>query len=445
MKIVIAGAGEVGTHLARLLSLENQDIILIDKDARRLAGIDATCNLLTVMGNPISPTTQRRAGVEDCDLFIAVTPFETENVVACELAKAFGAKKTVARIDNYEFMQPECRGLFAGMGINTTIYPEYLAALEIQTALRMNWIRNWFELHSGQLIVVGVKLRDNAECVNMQLKEFAMREHNFHVSAIRRRHDTIIPRGEDYLLSGDIVYFTTTGAHIDALRQMCGKKQLHIQNVMIIGGSRIAVRLVSLLKDSHYKFKIIEQDMARCAYLSERCPDADIICGDPRDIDMLRAEGIEETDCFIALNDSSEMNILACLTAKETGVLKTIAEVENIRLIAEAENLNIGTIINKKLLASSGIFQMMLDSDATTPRCLALADAEVAEIVAKPNSKITRKPVRSLSLPREITLAGLVRDGVGMLIDGNTRIEAGDSVVVFCLQGSLHQVEKLFY
>ncbi len=445
MKIVIAGAGEVGTHLARLLSLENQDIILLDKDSHRLAGIDATCNLLTVTGNPISPEAQRRAGVETCDLFIAVTPYETENVVACELAKAFGAKKTVARIDNYEFMQPECRGLFKQMGINTTIYPEYLAALEIETALRLNWIRNWFELHDGQLIVVGVKLRENAECVNMQLKEFAQREHNFHVSAIRRRHDTIIPRGDDYLLDGDIVYFTTTIDHIDALREMCGKKQLHIQNVMIMGCSRIAVRLVALLKNKHYNFKIIEGDRDKCAYLSERCEGAEIINGDPRDVDMLRAEGIEETDCFIALNDSSEMNILSCLTAKELGVRKTIAEVENIRLIAEAENLNIGTIINKKLLASSSIFQMLLDADATTPRCLALADAEVAEIVAKPDSKITRKPVRQLTLPRELTLAGLVRNGVGMLIDGNTQIQPGDSVVVFCLQGSLHKVDKLFY
>lgn len=444
MKIVIAGAGEVGTHLAKLLSREEQDITLLDRDRSRLEALDARYNLLTVVGPPVSFSALRAAGVENAELFIAVTPYETDNVVACEIAKSFGAQKTVARIDNYEFMDPANSAFFTRSGINHTIYPEYLAALEIRTALERNWVRNWFELHDGEIIVVGIKLRDNARIAGMQLKEFAATRHNFHVSAIRRKNETIIPRGDDRLLPNDILYFTTTRDYVDELIDLCGKTRRRIHNIMIMGGSRIAVRLVSLIGSKNYDVKILERDRDKCAYLAERCPEAEIIHGDGRDIEVLRQEGVEATDAFIALSDSSETNILACLSAKEMGVKKTIAEVENIQFISEAENLNIGTIINKKLLASSRIFQILLDSDANDSRCLALTDAEVSEIEAKPRSKITRAPVRDLHLSRDLTIAGLVRDGRGMLVDGSTTICAGDRVVVFCLDGSLHKVERLF-
>lgn len=444
MKIVIAGAGEVGTHLAKLLSREEQDITLLDRDRSRLEALDARYNLLTAVGSPVSFSALRAAGVGKAELFIAVTPYETDNVVACEIAKSFGAQKTVARIDNYEFMDPANSAFFTRSGINHTIYPEYLAALEIRTALERNWVRNWFELHDGEIIVVGIKLRDNARIAGMQLKEFAATRHNFHVSAIRRKNETIIPRGDDRLIPNDILYFTTTRDYVDELIDLCGKTRRRIHNIMIMGGSRIAVRLVSLIGSKNYDVKILERDRDKCAYLAERCPEAEIIHGDGRDIEVLRQEGVEATDAFIALSDSSETNILACLSAKEMGVKKTIAEVENIQFISEAENLNIGTIINKKLLASSRIFQILLDSDANDSRCLALTDAEVSEIEAKPRSKITRAPVRDLHLSRDLTIAGLVRDGRGMLVDGSTTICAGDRVVVFCLDGSLHKVERLF-
>lgn len=444
MKIVIAGAGEVGTHLAKLLSREEQDITLLDRDRSRLEALDARYNLLTVVGSPVSFSALRAARVEKAELFIAVTPYETDNVVACEIAKSFGAQKTVARIDNYEFMDPANSAFFTRSGINHTIYPEYLAALEIRTALVRNWVRNWFELHDGEIIVVGIKLRDNARIAGMQLKEFAATRHNFHVSAIRRKNETIIPRGDDRLMPNDILYFTTTRDYVDELIDLCGKTRRRIHNIMIMGGSRIAVRLVSLIGSKNYDVKILERDRDKCAYLAERCPEAEIIHGDGRDIEVLRQEGVEATDAFIALSDSSETNILACLSAKEMGVKKTIAEVENIQFISEAENLNIGTIINKKLLASSRIFQILLDCDANDSRCLALADAEVSEIEAKPRSKITRAPVRDLHLSRDLTIAGLVRNGRGMLVDGSTTICAGDRVVVFCLDGSLHKVERLF-
>ncbi len=443
MKIVIVGAGEVGSHLAKLLSREEQDITLVDSDIDRLAGIDANYNLMTLRGNPTSFDTLREAGVEGCDLFIAVTPFETNNVTACAMAKTLGAQKTVARIDNYEFMRSDNKGFFAGLGVDAMIYPEYLAAQEIITALNRSWVRHWFELHDGEIILVGVKLRDNARIIGMQLKEFASTQHSFHVSAIKRNHETIIPRGDDRIQSSDILYFTTTRDKVDDLLDLCGKIHQNIKNVLIMGGSRIAIRLVDLAGDS-FRFKIIDSDMDVCRRLPEECPNCEIVYGDARDTDVLKEEGIEDMDAFVALSDSSETNILACLTAKEFGVGKSIAEVENIQFISQAEGLNIGTIINKKLLASSKIFQLLLDADASTSKCHALADAEVAEIEAKPKSKITKALVKDLHLSRDMTIAGLIRDGKGMLVNGNTLIQAGDHVVVFCLAGAIHKVEKLF-
>jgi trk system K+ uptake protein trkA len=443
MKIVIAGAGEVGSHVAKLLSREDQDITLIDPDASRLIQMDANYNLLTRRGSPTSFDVLRAAGVEHCDLFIAVTPHENANIIASSIAKSLGAVKTVARIDNYEFMRKGHHDFFLRMGVNAMIYPEYLAAQEIITALERSWVRNWFELHDGELIVVGVKIRENAKIAGMELKQLTMTNHYFHVSAIKRNHETIIPRGDDILNPNDILYVTTTREHADELRELCGKKHHEIRRVMIMGGSRIALRLIALAGD-RYRFKIIESNRERCQDLCEKCDNITIVHGDARDIDTLREEGIDDMDAFIALTDSSETNILTCLTAKEYGVKKTIAEVENIQLISEAESLNIGTIVNKKLLASSKVFQMMLDADVNSAQFMALADADVAEIEVKPKAKVTKALVKDLRLSRDMTIAALIRDGRGMLVNGMTQIQAGDHVVVVCLAGALHKIEKFF-
>lgn len=443
MKIVIAGAGEVGSHLAKLLSNEEQDIMLIDQDTERLSVLDANYNLMTVVGDPTSFSALREADAGRCDLFIAVTPYESNNIVACSIAKNLGAKKTVARINSYDFMDPANSAHVKHMGVDKVIYPEYLAAEEIITALRRNWIRNWFELHDGQIILAGVKLRAGAPIVGMKLRDFTFTNHHFHVSAIKRNHETIIPRGDDQMAEGDILYFTTTRDHIDELITLSGKTEQKIRRILIMGGSKIAVRLVNLAGDE-FRFKIIDDDRALCNRLPQKCPDCEIIHGDARDIDLLAEIGIADMDAFVALTDSSETNIFSCITAKELGIKKTIADVENVQFISQAENLNIGTVINKKLLASSSIFQMMLDSDSSTSKFMALADADIAEIEARPGSKITKAPVRELKLVREMTLAGLIRDGQGQLITGNTHIQAGDHVLVICLAGSLHKVEKFF-
>ncbi len=444
MKIIIAGAGEVGVHLAKLLSSEGQDVIIVDPEESKLQALDSNYNLMTMTGRTTAFKTLNEANVSRADLFIAVTPFETRNIVSCSMAKNLGARKTVARIDNYEFLKPEYKPYFKSIGVDDLIYPEYFASTEIVSAMRHSWARNWFELYNGELLLTGVKLRENAKIVNIKLKDLAQSGHPFHVSAIRRRHETIIPRGNDHLEVGDIVYFTTQKGNIGKIIDACGKRPVNIKKILIMGGSRIAVRLVDMLDDS-YDIKIIETDKEKCLKLVSQLPsNCSVVNGDARDFELLKEEGLANYDTFIALTDSSETNILACLTAKESGVLKTIAEVENIQFIAAAENLNIGTVINKKLLASSKIFQILLDFDSSNAKCLALTDAEVAELVVKEGSKITKATVKDLKLSQDMTIGGLIRDGKGMLVDGHTQIMAGDHVLVFCLSGAIHKIEKMF-
>lgn len=444
MKIIIAGAGDVGLHLAKLLSKEEQDIVLIDKDQSKLENIDANYNLMTLVGSPTSYSTIKDSGVSGADLFIAVTPFETNNITACTIASHLGAKATVARIDNYEFMTPRVRDFFRTIGVHHTIYPEFLAANEIVTALNHTWARHWFELHGGQIYLIGVKVGHDAKFIGKPLKDITRENHFFHVSAIRRRYETIIPRGDDIILENDIIYLTALKDQLEQIRELCGKTAHKVKKVIIMGGSRIAVRLIDLA-DDRFKFKVIESNPERCRWLADHLPThVAIVHGDARDNDVLIEAGIEDADAFVSLTGSSEANILASLTAKEFGVKKTVAEVENIQFISEAEALNIGTVINKKLLCSARIVQLMLDADDSTSKCLALTDAEVAQIEIKPGARILGKPVKDMKLSRDMTLAGLIRDGKGMLVSGMTVFQPGDEVVVFCLEGALHKIEKLF-
>lgn len=441
MKIIIAGAGEVGTYLAKMLSNEDQDIILIDNDQARLDLIDSNYNLMTYNASTSSIKALREVGIDRTDLYIAVTPYETQNLTLCGIAKRLGAKRTVARIDNFEFMGPANRGLMTQLGVDKLIYPEYLAADEILTALEHNWARHWGELHYGHLLLLGVKLHGNSPIEGKLIREIPMEDHFFHIAAIRRNHQTIIPNGNDRIQDDDIVYFITSEENADRLRVMCGKKSYNIKRVMISGGSRIAI-LFAMKSANRFQIKIIEPDEERAEYLAQKLPDCEIEHADARDIDTLKENDIEHYDAFISLSDSAETNVLACMTAKEFGIKKTVSEVENLQFISLAENLNIGTVINKKIIASSRIFKLLLDADETNAKSFAIYDAEVAELMVKPKAKITGKAVKDLNLPKGITLAAVIHDGNANLVHGNTRIEAGDIVVVFCLTGSIHKIER---
>lgn len=446
MKIIIAGAYAIGTHLARLLSRSKEDITLIDDSEERLASIGSDYDLLTMVGQPTSLKILRDANVADADLFISVTPLESKNITACILAHELGAKRTVAKVDNPECMDPQAQEFFKDLGINKLIYPEMLAAVDINNGLKMSWVRQRWDVHDGALIMLGIKLRETCEILNKPLKDISGSNDPYHVVAIKRGGETIIPGGYDELKLYDLAYFMTTRNYIPYIRKIVGKEHyVDVKNVMIMGGGRTAVRAVKKMPE-YMECKIIEIDENRCEYLNDILDDtkALIIHGDGRDIPLLNEEGIRSTQAFVALTGNAETNILACLTAKRLGVRKTVAVVENVDYVSMAESLDIGTIINKKAIAASYIYQMMLDADVMNVRFLMNANADVAEFIAKEGSKVTKKPVKDLGLPIGVTIGGLVRKNEGMLVSGNIQIEPGDSVMVFCHNINMKKIEKYF-
>ena len=446
MKIIIAGAYAIGTHLARLLSRSNEEITLIDESEERLASIGSDCDLLTMVGKPTSLKILRDAGTADADLFIAVTPLESTNITASILAKNLGAKRTVARVDNPEYMDPQAQEFFQGLGISKLIYPEMLAAVDINNGLKMSWVRQRWDVHDGALVMLGIKLRQTCEILNQPLKDISGPNDPYHVVAIKRGDETIIPGGNDELKLYDLAYFMTTRNYIPYIRKIVGKEHyVDVKNVMVMGGGDTAIRALKNMPE-YMNVKIIERDEARCDYLNEHIDNRNVmvINGDGRDLSLLNEEGIRNTQAFVALTTNAETNILACLTAKRMGVRKTVAAVENLDYVNMAVSLDIGTIVNKKAIAASRIYQMMLETEVDNVSYLMTANAHVAEFVAQPQSKVTRKKVFELGLPKGATIGGLVRNGVGYLVSGGTQIEAGDIVVVFCYHQRMDKLEKYF-
>lgn len=446
MKIVIAGAYAIGTHLAKLLSRNDQDIILIDEDEERLGNISSDYDLMTLHATPSSINTLRSAGIQDTDLYIAVTPDENMNMNSCILAKAMGAKKTVAKVNSYEFIDSKLGGLFDKVGIDSLIYPENLAAKDIINGLKMSWVRQRWDVHGGALVMLGIKLRETCEILNEPLKDLCKPESPYHIVAVKRGPDTIIPRGDDELKIYDMAYFMTTRTYIPYIRKIVGKEHyVDVKNVMIMGGGNTALRAAAIMPE-YMKVKIFDADEKRCNYIRDMLDLKNImvINGDGRDLPLLVEEGIKNTQAFVALTANAETNILACLTAKRFGVRKTIAMVENFDYASMAESLDIGTIINKKAIAASHIYQIMLDADVRNTRFLMTANADVAEFTAQPGSKVTRKKVYELGLPHGCTIGGLVRNGDGQLVSGGSQIIAGDIVVVFCHNVNMSKVEKFF-
>ena len=445
MKIVIAGAQAVGTHLSKLLSRDNQDCVLIDDDDERLEGL-SELDVMTYNASPTSISALKDAGTATADLFVGVTTDESTNMAACMMAHALGAKKTVARIDNYEYLTPQNQRFFQQLGIDSMVYPEVLAAHDIVNGLKMSWVRQRVDVHDGALVLLGIKLREGCEILNQPLKDLCGPNDPYHVVAVKRQGETIIPGGLDTLKLNDLTYFMTTREYIPYIRKIVGKEHYtDVKNVIIMGGGKTAVR-AALTVPEYMNVKIIEKSAERCEKLNQLLSDSDtmVIHGDGRDLTLLDEEGIRSTQAFVALTGNAETNILACLTAKKLGVRKTVAMVENLDYVSMAESLDIGTIINKKTIAASHIFKMMLKADVRNMRSLMMVDSDVAEFVAAEGSRVTRKQVKELGLPFGVTIGGLVRGNEGILVNGNTQIAAGDSVMVFCHKHQLEKAEKYF-
>lgn len=459
MNIVIAGAGAVGTHLARLLSKENLNVVLVDKEEERLVKLNDALDIITLTGEPTSISVLQNAGAGKADLFIAVTPDESQNITLSMLAKQMGAKRTVARVDNYEYMKEENAEIFNKMGVNRLIYPELLAANDIATSCRYSWARQMWEFGEARdLFLLSVKMHDshpiydkeikneNNMLVGHTLKEIGMMYgHSFHVVAIKRDGDTIVPYGDEKILTRDLVFFMTTRENVHEICKLSGKENYpKVERVIIIGGGKLSVRADwALPKDM--SVKVVEPSYDRCEKLGELLQDRTmIINGEGHDMDLLHDENIDTTEAFIALTPNDEVNILSCVAARRRGVKKTIAQVENLDYLEMAEQLDVGTVVNKKKIAASYIYEMLLKSSVDNMKMLTVADADVAEFIVKKGSRVTKDDVMHIGFPLGVNIGGMVRDGKGQLVSGRTVLREGDKVVVFCIGGTLKKLDRFF-
>lgn len=446
MRIFIAGAGEVGTHLAKLLSHESHDIILMDEDSEKVEfAYDNSLEIMPVVGVPTSITQLKAAGAGEAELFIAVTPEESQNIVACMLASKLGALKTMARVNNSEYQKPENTNYFHSLGIDTMVYPEALAAEEIHAGLRLPWTRQYWTLFDGKLNMVAVRVDPMSPLVGKKLLDLAELDQKiFHVLAIVHDGVTRIASGNDEIQSNDIIYVTAEPSSLDEVRRYCGQLVVNVQKIIIMGGSRIALKTIQLLPPD-LNIRLIENDYEKCKKLSEIVPgNTLIIHGDGRDPELLKSEGIKNTQAFLALTSNSESNVLATLNAKRLGVPRSVAQIENIDYLDIAGQMGIGNLINKKLIAAAFIFRHLLQVDVSNAKTLSIGKGDVFEVHVNPDAKVTKKTVKDLKLPSDMTLGGVMRDGNVSLVSGDTRIQAGDVVMVFSTSASINNVMKFF-
>jgi trk system potassium uptake protein len=445
MRIIIAGAGEVGTHLAKMLSNENHEIILIDTEEERLKPVDSTMDVLTYVGSATSMNILQEVLQKKTDLFIAVTHWEDTNITSSILAKRLGAIKTIARIDNLDYLEHSTLEFFKSLGIDSLIYPELIAAREVLSLLHETGTTEFMEFCGGKLAMYVQKLDEKAPIIDKTLQEISISRSTdkYRAVAIKRDDKTIIPRGNEYFRVGDLVFVISTNEGIDDMMVTSGKENFEAKSIMILGGSRIG-KHVALYMQKTSQVKLIDSDPARCEALSDILEDTLIINGDCRNADLLEQEGIGQMDAFVAVTGNSETNVLSCLLAKKLGVRKTIAEVENMEYINLAENIGIDTIINKKISAASRIFRHTTNPNVTQVKYMTGTEAEVIEFNVPENAKITKGTLRSLDFPKNSIVGGGTRDGVPFIATGDTIIKPNDKVVVFTLPSAYDRLSKFF-
>ena len=451
MKIIISGAGEVGSHLAKMLSNEANDITVIDSDQGRLEALASNTDVITVEGNPLAIRTLSEAGAAEADLFIAVNPSDSQdvNIVSAILAKKLGSKKVTARINNEEYLTYENKYLFTEMGIDLMFYPEKIAAGEIIDLLKRTAAADSLDFARGKLQIAVFKLEEESPLIGMNMAEFstvaAEEGQKFRVVAISRNDETIIPKFDTKFKYHDLVFIISKREGMDMLMKYIGKRNIEVNNLMILGGSPIGEMVAKQLSRQMESIKLIEMNKEKCIDLSEKLPgNVIIVNGDGRNSDMLQEESIREYDAFVAVTNNSETNILACVAAKRLGVARTIAEVENLEYIRLADSMGVDAVINKKLITAGRIFKFTLSNKVRFIKYMSGTNAEVLEFIVSPDTAITKKALKDMDFPKNAIIGGVIRGNESFIAVGDTQIQAYDRVAVFALPEAVKEVDRFF-
>jgi|TARA_Y100000768_G_C23990389_1_gene692123 trk system potassium uptake protein TrkA len=445
MKIIIAGAGDVGSHLAKLLSSEFHDIYLLDENEERLNTISSQIDVFTIAGDAKSVEIMEQKLISTCDLLIAVTSSEETNMLICILGKKLGAKHTIARINDDNIISENREHFYNELGIDTLISPTHLATLEIERLINQAAFTDDIEFDNGKLTVFGISLSKNSILIDKSVRESADLNPNlsFKPLALHRNDLTLLVDGDTILKENDIVYFISLSESIENIITLCGKTSIEIRDVMIIGGSRIGLNIAKLL-EKNYNITLVEKDKAKCEQLASILKKTLVININGHDVKILEEEGLAEMDALISVTANSEMNVMTSLVGKNHGIKKTIARIENFDYINLSQSIGVDTIINKKIIAADKIFKFVRKGNVSSVANLHGTNAEIIEFIVKPDTKITKKPINQLNFPKDSNIAGIIRNGIPIIPFGDFQLIENDKTIVFSLTESIKEIEKFF-
>jgi trk system potassium uptake protein TrkA len=447
MRIIVLGAGEVGFDVAQMLSRENHDVVVIDEVAGPLENVRSRLDVLTIQGNGTTVSVLKQAGVDICDMIIAVTSVDEVNVIACMVASRMGAGITIARVRSGELSHDEAVLKPEDLGIDHIIHPEESTADEIVRLIRRTSATDILSLADNDLQLVGIRLGDSSPTLYRSLEELAAEAPRlaFRVMGINRGLRTIIPRGKERLYLNDQVFALVRPGDFADLASLFGKSDAKLQNVMILGGSAVGERVAAALSaDKQVRVKLIEPDRANAERLAGELNHVLVIHGEESDIDLLAIEGITDMDAFVGVKDDEASNLVTCLIAKHLGVPKAIAMLSTAAYLPISQRIGIDAAVNKKRAIASEVLRFLRGKHVLSHATVPGLDAEILELQAVESSPIAGKPLKEMTVPDGVLIGAVMRPNGTEVARGDTVITAGDRVIVFGLPGTIDKVLKLF-
>ena len=441
MRIIIIGAGAVGTHLAERLSLEGQDVILIENDPQTASEVQERLDALVLVGNGASAAMLNEAEVARADLLIAVSSSDGANFLACYTAKKLGVKRTVARVQD-----PSLREGVAGLDVDVVIDPVESAAREIVALLGETGVSELIEFGGGQLALVGGTATDASPLVGAPLTSLRSKVNGFDwlATAVVRNGRTIVAHGDTTIREGDHLLLMVEHDHIDGAKALIGIRENKIRRAIILGTTRVASLTASLLADEGLDVVMIDPDPARCRQMAERHGAALIVTGDPTDPEVLGEFRIDRDDAVVALTESDATNLIGSLVAKALGASATISRVNRLSYVGLLAGIGVDTTVSVRLAAANSILRFVRRGKIHSVATFDDTDAEAIEIEVDDRSTAVGKSLLELPLPAGAVIGGILRRGEAFVPTGSTDIRPGDHLIIFALPKAIARVEELF-
>ena len=443
MRIVVVGAGRMGYSVAKLLADGSYDVVVIEQDDECRQVIKDTLDVLTIQGNGCTPEVLGMPEVRNADVFVAVTESDEVNLVACRMAKAFGAKHTVARVRNEEYTDSEPTLLNETLGVDLNLNPERITANEISHILMTPAALHVDDFADGKVRMFGARLPNDFKYLGVPLKNIRFPD-GILIAMIFRRHKIIIPHGDDILEPGDNAYFVGGQEVIRKFEGNFESRYDKLERVLLIGAGRAGRMLAKLLEKQGILVKVIEKDKERCRILSEQLNNGLVLCGDGTDIDLLMEEGITEADCVVCLTDDDKLNLLLALLSKHLGAKKTIARVDRNEYADLMAKVGVDITLSARLLSAAEVMRFIRQGGLVSVALLEGAKAEALELQVQAGCKVDGKALVRAGLPRECLVCGIIHEGEASVPNGHSVLNTGDRVIVFAQTEVVQDVLDMF-